>query len=351
MTERVLVIAAVAEAAVLLGCGLTLVVHVAWSKTRSRRHAVAVHQARQAAQQVALDETASTSGVDALGALPLDLALAVLHGFGRSLSGQAKSRLHQLAVDAGISDHAERWSRSRHWWRRVRALRLLTHLQPESASLEPFLDDLHPAVRAAAAQALVAVDPSPRALSCLVTMLEDPDPMCRFAARAALMGCGSSAARALRTSLSRADCPRPAVVLDIALDVADASFLDVAVHWSLVADPPTREASAALLARVAGEAAAGWLLQLLGDHDAGVRAASAKGLGELGHWPAAAALGTALGDADWEVRAAAALALRRIGAPGRVYLRAALRSTDAFAADIARQSLALPDSVLSGAVP
>jgi HEAT repeat protein len=165
------------------------------------------------------------------------------------------------------------------------------------------------------------------------------------------MACGSSAAGALSAYLSEPRCPRPAVALDIALDVADPSFLGLALRWSSDAEPLTRRAAACLMARTAGEAATARLLELLGDPDGCVRAASAQGLGDLGHWPAAAALGRSLGDPVWDVRAAAALALRRIGAPGRVYLRTALGSTDTFAADIARQSLALPDGVLSGAGP
>jgi HEAT repeat protein len=223
-------------------------------------------------------------------------------------------------------------------------------VRAETTSVERFLDDPHPAVRAAAAEGVVT-NVSTHALSRLLAMLEDPDPLCRFAARAALMGCGSNAAGALSTYLSGPHCPRPAVALDIALDVADPSFLGPALRWSGDAEPLTRRAAAALMARTGGEAATDRLLELLGDPDGRVRAASAQGLGELGHWPAAAALGRSLGDPVWDVRAAAALALRTIGAPGRLYLRTALHSTDTFAADIARQSLALPHGVLSGARP
>ena len=350
MTERLLVIAIAAEAAVLMCCGLTLAACVGWSNARTRRHAVAMRQARQALQRVALDDAAPTAGVDALRRLPLDLALGVLQELGRSLSGQAGTRLQRMAVDAGITALAEQWSTSRRWWRRLRALRLLTRVRAETSSVERFLDDPHPAVRAAAAEGVVT-NVSPHALSRLLAMLEDTDPLCRFAARAALMGCGSRAAGALSTYLSGPHCPRPAEALDIALDVADPSFLGVALRWSSNAEPPTRRAAATLLARTAGEAATDRLRELLGDPDGRVRAASARGLGDLGHWPAAAALGRSLSDPEWDVRAAAALALRRIGAPGRVYLRTAVRSNDTFAADIARQSLALPSGALSGAGP
>ncbi len=346
MTERLLVIAAAVEAVLLL-CGiLVLAAYVAVSAARTRRHAADLQRARGALQQVALAEAPATVGVEALHDLPFDLALGVLLDVAGPLDGQALTRLNGVAVDAGLTRHLDRWSTSRRWSRRLRALRLVARLRMPATSVGHLLDDGHPAVRAAAADA-VRQHPTYDAITRLLTMLDDPEPLCRFAAKAALMGCGRSAAPALSAYLSAADCTQPAAVLDIALDVADGSFLAPALRWSHDADPLTRRAAAVLMSRTAGEAATGRLRELLDDPDRGVRAASARGLGNLAHWPAAAALGEALRDPEWEVRSAAAVALRRMGAPGRVYLRTALRSRDAFAADIARQSLALPEGVLS----
>ena len=88
------------------------------------------------------------------------------------------------------------------------------------------------------------------------------------------------------------------------------------------------------------------VVERLADEDAEVRAAAAVALGRLGHWPSAPAVAALLTDRDWNVRRSAALALRALGPAGELLLRRALRDEDAFARDMAQQTLDLPEAVL-----
>lgn len=347
MTEQTLFAVLVAESVLVLACILALVGWVAGHRARARRHAAGVRAAKDALRTVVLAEASPQAGADALRALPNDLAIAVLHERARTVSGEALVRLQQAAAGAGITTHARRLAEDRRWWRRLRGVRLLAELQTDARIPARLLDDGHPAVRAAAAAA-VSREGSPGAPARLLVMLDDPDPLCRFTAKAALIRAGSSAAGPLRAYLQEARVPpRPVEALEVATVLCDPSFVEPALRLSAARNPRTRRAATALLARAAGEAATRRIMELLEDPDARVRAQAARGLGDLRHWPAAPALHRTTGDPAWEVRSAAAIALRRIGAPGRIYLREAVRSDDPFSADIARQVLSLPESAMT----
>lgn len=343
MTERLLYLVLIVEGVVALLTVLTLLAYVAARLARSRRYSAAAGQARETLRHVVLGQEPTKAGVLALRGLPLKLSLEILYELAGAVGGASSERLREVAAATGIARRAQTWSGSTRWWRRLRALRLLGRLGDESESLlVQFLDDRHPAVRAAAAEAMGRVSDA-RGLALLLEMLDDSDPLCRFTARAALMRGGRQAAPAVRAYLEADDVPRSEAALVVARSCADPSFLDLALRWSAVPDPRCRGAAAALLARVGGDSATARLTALLEDPEGGVRAAGAEGLGDLGHWPAAPALLRRLEDPLWDVRSAAAAALRQLGPPGRVYLRKALGSSDPFAADIARQVLALPE--------
>ena len=347
MTERLLLVALVAEAAVVLVCILAFLGHAAFRSARAHRFGSSLQRAQDVLRRVVLAEAPPQAGVDAMRSLPLDLAFQVLQEFGRSLEGRSLGRLEAVAVAAGLTRRAEQWCRSPRWWRRLRGVRVLVELEPDKSLLLPYLEDRHPAVRAAAADA-VSRAPSSPGVQRLVDMLDDPDPMCRFSAKTALLRCGRAASRAVYAYLDAEEVPRPTDALEVAAAVADPSFLRPALRFTRAgSETPTRRRATELLARTAGEAAAQRLVELLADPDSGVRARAAQGLADVGHWPAAPLLAHRLEDPSWDVRSAAALALRRLGPSGRIYLRQALRSPDAFAGDIARQVLALPEGAMS----
>ena len=345
MIQHLLVPLLIAEAGFLLLGVLALVGCAARASVRHHRDAARTRHARMLVLAAVLKDSAFTPAVAALRDLPTGSRRAVLLQLVGSISGAELTRLRDLALASGVITRAEQWSRSRRWWRRLRGLRLLAQLGTDDAA-HRFLDDPHAAVRAAAADA-VATPVAPEVLDRLLAMLDDQDAACRFSAKSTLLRAGRSAAAGVRSYLDAELVRQPDSALAVAAALADPTFLGPALRLSEAPEPAVRRGASTLLARIGGEQVARRLEQLLDDTDADVRATAAQGLGELGHWPAAAALAVGLQDPTWDVRAAAAVALRRMGPPGRIYLRRATHADDMFAADIARQVLALPDGSMS----
>jgi HEAT repeat protein len=102
-----------------------------------------------------------------------------------------------------------------------------------------------------------------------------------------------------------------------------------------------RISAARALGRVGGEACVPALIAALGSEDWPVRAQAAKSLGALGAIDALEPLESCLSDRAWWVRANAARALRELGEPGIEALRRTLEHDDRYAADRAREQLAL----------
>jgi HEAT repeat protein len=102
-----------------------------------------------------------------------------------------------------------------------------------------------------------------------------------------------------------------------------------------------RISAARALGRVGGEACVPALIAALASEDWPVRAQAAKSLGALGAADALEPLEACLSDRAWWVRANAARALRELGEPGIEALQRTLEHDDRYAADRAREQLAL----------
>jgi HEAT repeat protein len=102
-----------------------------------------------------------------------------------------------------------------------------------------------------------------------------------------------------------------------------------------------RISAARSLGRVGGPACVPALVEALSSEVWAVRAQAAKSLGALGATDALAPLERCLSDRAWWVRANAARALRELGDPGIEVLRRAVEHDDRYAADRAREQLAL----------
>lgn len=102
-----------------------------------------------------------------------------------------------------------------------------------------------------------------------------------------------------------------------------------------------RISAARALGKVGGAPCVPALIAALGSEDWPVRAQAAKSLGALGAVDALEPLEDCLSDRAWWVRANAARALRELGEPGIEALRRTLEHDDRYAADRAREQLAL----------
>jgi HEAT repeat protein len=130
----------------------------------------------------------------------------------------------------------------------------------------------------------------------------------------------------LARALGLARDPRAAVVLVALLEVDSTEV---------------RISAARALGRVGGETCVPALIAALASQDWPVRAQAAKSLGALGAADALHPLESCLSDRAWWVRANAARALRELGEPGIDALQRTLEHDDRYAADRAREQLAL----------
>jgi hypothetical protein len=297
------------------------------------------------ASTVPRGDAARTSGEGPAGSVPADrdivalpdrLRRRLLSDLAGSVQGDQRQRLARLAVDLGIIGRAQRWARSRWWWRRLRGAHLLSSLCDEDPLMHRLLGDPHPAVRAEAIT--WAGDHVDTAVAeRLVDLLADRSPLCRHAAKDALLRAGPAAPPVVAEHLRRGDSPNLDALLDVAAGRPDHRYQ--AAARSLAGDPrpAIRAVAARLLGELGGHDAIPVLELQLTDPQPAVREEAAAALGRLGHWPAASAVARLLRDPSWDVRCAAGEALAALGAPGALMLQRYSRDDDPFAADMARR--------------
>lgn len=340
----VLAVAAAVLAAVsallLLGLLLGTVVRH-WRRRRDDR----VHQQLQPLlRQLVVDGSQMESASWWLRRLSWRAQVGQLSELARTLSGEGRRRVTQLAEHTGVLARSHRLTRSRRWHRRLRGARVLTLVGAGETALPGLLGDPHPEVRAQGAD-WVAVRGTEDDVATMLHTLDGDDQLGRYTLVDCLARAGPRATPALAAFLDRDDVRDPVPALTAATELAGPSFAPVAARWSHAAAPAARAAAVRMLASLGDHAAVDLVRQRLTDEDERVRVAAADGLGRLQYWPAAPELADALGDPVFPVRRAAGLALRRLGATGGLYLRRILRAEDGFAADMAQQVLSLPDEV------
>lgn len=342
MDEALLVRIVVVEVALLATSLLVLIGHAFSLAARQRRLRPRLARAERTLRDALDGRPPDRESLAQLAGLPTSAQVLAFGDLSTSLSGSQKQRLAAIAAEVGLLDKAERWCSSRRWGTRLRGARVLMLLGGGDNVVPLLFDDPRPEVRAQAAQ-WAGDHPDPASIERLLSMLSDPETLCRFTVKDSLLRVEHAAAEPLLDHLARGATPE---ALEVAAGIADSRFLAPALQSCRSPDARTRSLAAALAGSIGGSRATDALTELLCDPDLEVRAAAARGLGKLGHWPAAGALAQRLRDSSWEVRSAAALALRALGAPGTLLLARALSDRDRFASDMARQVLELPDGRL-----
>ena len=274
--------------------------------------------------------------------LPPHLLTKLFGYIDRTLTGNDRTCLTRLGLETGLSELAERYCRSRLWWRRLEGARLLTLIRTGDSVMPKLLDDPHPWVRAQAAE-WAGVHPTAEVIEKLLALLADPSGLCRFTVQDSLIRIGPATVGPLLEFLDELSGPVLEPALEIALSLAEPRFSAPALKLCKDGSPRVRALAASLLGALGGSESVDVLTRLLEDPVPEVRAAAASSLGKLHHWPAARWLAAGLRDPAWIVRREAGLALRAVGSPGILFLRRSLSDYDAFAADMAKQVLDLPE--------
>ncbi len=338
------------EAVVAVAACVVVVGHGLWLGWWHRREAARLARGRAwlAGRLAAPPGDEGDDGGGPVPRLPRRVKVRLFEEIGPSVAGGQGEVVSRLAEDLGLTARARRMCRSRLWWRRLVGAHRLTVYHAGLPA--PLLDDRHPAVRAQAAEWVADHRVGPL-VPRLVAMLGDPEPLCRHAARDAVLRCGSLAVPPLVDLLARAGPGDPLVpALEVAAWRPHPAYGEAALRLATNAEPAVRARAASLLGALGGEGATGILASLLADPDAGVRAGAADALGRLGYWPAGPTLAGLLDDPDWATRQAAARALSHLGAPGMLLLRRRA-AEEGDAGLIARQALdlaALRDPATAG---
>lgn len=241
-----------------------------------------------------------------------------------------------------------RGARSRFWWRRLEAGRLLTLVGggADVALLLRLLGDQHPAVVIAVIGALERVQ-SPALDTAVLSHLPKLPRTVQAYASAALQRAKSGVVQVLATRLRgpRA-APGLAAYVDLAGRLADPSLRDGVLALADHSNLEVRTAVARVLARYPHGDSLRVLTRLAADPAWQTRAQAIQSLGKLDA-RAVALFRSALRDSSWWVRLRAALALARAGGEGRNALLTAETGADAFARDMARFVLGLTPGALA----
>ncbi len=320
-------------------------------------------ESRSIERRVGYEAVLRTADVDAIGAIfsaardteaQMDLAATIdaahellsppeFEAIGRGL--EASSLLPSLGADL----------RSRRAITRARALFLLSRPGTAAAveQIAPLLIDPDPDVRLVACSGLARAA-TPRAAGLLIDGLAaralPPERIIeRLGAPWAVETIVSTLERGYVPSseLAAGRPPRAqraeldaglARALGLSRDPRAAASLVVLLRGDAV---EVRISAARALGRVGGQACVPALVAALSSEVWAVRAQAAKSLGALGAADALRPLERCLSDQAWWVRANAARALRELGDPGFEALRRAVEHEDRYAADRAREQLAL----------
>lgn len=344
MTSWDLVETALVAEGIILFLSLAILFGHAWSaQARERRWRVAEERGRRALLEVVRAGSVTRGDEEMLRGIPARLQIRLFTELVPSLAGQSRQRLGELARRVGVVPVAERMLRSPRWRDRLHGVRLLAAIGGGKERVPPLLNDPHPAVRAEAVEWVVG-NSTPDLVEKLVSLLPRTDRYGSFVVRDTLVRLGGEAVVPLARYLARHSGRWAEPGLDVAAGIPDVRLAPAAIRLCRDDLPAVRARAAALCGAVGSEEAVEVLQTLVRDGDAAVRAAAAAALGRLGHWPSAPLIAPLLRDPAWVVRSQSALALRGLGSPGLLYLRKGLSDEDAFAADISRQVLDLPES-------
>ncbi|HWL40366.1 MAG TPA: HEAT repeat domain-containing protein [Gemmatimonadaceae bacterium] len=339
--EGILDVVMAAEVGLLVVSVFLYFAHGVWLFFHQRRRERLIGEARKQLARLLTRSTVSPENVHALGRLPHGVQIAVFLEISQNITGTGKEKLRFIAGEIRLLDRAMGYCRSRSWSRRLRGTRLLARMDVSDPLVEQLLADPHPAVRAQAAE-WAAAHPTVPVVAEMLDMLADPATLARFAVQDALLRMGPIVVDPLVRFLETHSGKPAESGLRLAEALAGPTFLPAGISFASSEDPALRTSAANLLGAIGNMSAASRLIEMLSDSHSDVRASAASGLGRMRHWQAASDLAKGLCDSAWAVRRDSALALRALGAPGVLLLRRALKGSDAFAADMARQTLDLP---------
>ena len=242
-----------------------------------------------------------------------------------------------------------RHARSRLWWRRLQAARLLTVIgtRDDRALVLALLDDRHPAVQTAATNCLLRCADEALVAHLLHDLHRRPSVVRLYQFDALRRVWRLTSPVVLRRL---ADPAIPLGELEVAVNLVEAIGTPELVRAALPLyrheHANVRLAVARALKKYFHPDAFAAATLLLGDADWRVRGQAARALGALGSEEAIPPLVRAISDRSWWVRFRSGLALAQLGERGRAELRRARDLPDRYGSEMARMISGLSDGGL-----
>ena len=327
---------------------IVLIVLTRWFWIRKRARMAGPRDGLRRAVQKWLGGGPVTAVVAQLRRLPAGMALDMVLHYAEQLKPDAVSTLATAVANQPWARAIIARGRSRHWWQRLEAGRLLAVAgQPRHAPLLlHLLSDPHPAVVLAAIGALERVQ-SAALFAAVLEQLPHLASTVQSYAAATLQRARTNLTPVLAKYLSgRATRQSLAAYVDLAARLTAPELRVPITELATHTDMEARAAVARALGRYPHEESITALSDLATDRAWQVRALAIQSLARL-QAAAVPIFHQGLRDASWWVRLRAALALIASGPDGRNALLSAEVGADAFARDMARLVLGLPEAALA----
>ncbi len=279
-----------------------------------------------------------------------NVIVRVLHQYASQLRGAPWERVvDAVRRTAWFGRFVRSHTRSRFWWKRLAAARLLSIAGREEdlPLVRPLIGDAHPAIKVAAIQIVHRV----RDRSILEGVLQDAidaRPVVRRYLFDTVVSVREALVPLLLERLERSDTAEDLrALITLAGELASVEFfarlLEFVGHDSL----EIRVAVARALGGYPHPRTEAALVGLLRDPEWQVRTQAATSLGVIRALNARDALEAALRDGNWWVRLRAGVALRRLGPTGTRTLTDVQAGADRFAREMARYVLGLNDEAVA----
>ena len=350
MSATLLAFIAAGQLAFFVAIFLMLVVYRAIDGRRKRRRRHETERFSRILMDVLEDRLPSERLIRVIRRTGGTVIVSVLHQYASQLRGAPWERVvdgvrQSEWYDRFVRSHA----RSRFWWKRLAAARLLAIAGREEdlPLARPLIADRHPAIKVASIQIVRRLrDPS-----ILETVLQEAiaaRPVVRRYLFDTVVSVREALVPVLADRLDRADATEDRrALITLAGELAavelferllgyvghDALEIRVAVARALSGYPHPRTEAA--------------LTGLLHDHEWQVRTQAASSLGVIRARNAQGALQSALRDSNWWVRLRAGIALRQLGPAGSRVLTDVEAGVDRFAQEMARYVLGLTDEAVA----
>jgi len=274
---------------------------------------------------------------------PPSTVAVVFQQYGAQIEGEQWEHLVGVVRPTKWLDRIRRHARSRFWWRRLGAARLLASVatHDDVDLVRDLVADEHPAIQIAAISALTRVQ-SPDLLAGILDKAVTAPRVVRGFVFDTLVSLRGPLGPMLRERLQgeHPAAERQAWVT-LAGELAVPDLFHHLPPYARDENLEVRVATARALGSFPHPAATATLLDLLADAAWQVRTQAAASLGAIGAVDACAPLHRALSDENWWVRLRAAIALRQLGQPGLEILAAVQAGDDRYAREMANYILGL----------